>query len=73
MKLYPNPVEYRMAVVYPGMTGLRISNTNGQEIRTIKFGQVNSKVVEVGDLTSGMYFVTALTAKGNHTMQFMKK
>lgn len=73
MKLYPNPAEFRMAVVYPGITGVRISNINGQEIRTIKFGTVNSKVVEVGDLTAGMYFVTALTAKGNHTMQFMKK
>ena len=73
MKLYPNPVDYRMAVVYPEMTGVRISNINGQEIRTLKFGQVNSKVIEVGDLKTGMYFVTAHTPKGNFTMSFLKK
>lgn len=73
MKLYPNPVDYRMAVVYPGMTGVRITNVNGQEIRTLNFGQVNSKVIEVGDLKTGMYFVSALTSKGNFTMSFMKK
>jgi hypothetical protein len=73
MKIYPNPVDHRMAVVYPDMTGVRISNINGQEIRTLKFGHVNSKVIEVGDLKTGMYFVTALTSKGNFTMSFMKK
>lgn len=73
MKLYPNPVDYRMAVVYPGMDGVRISNINGQEIRTIKFGPVSSKVVEVGDLSTGTYFVTALTSRGNFTMPFIKK
>lgn len=73
MKLYPNPAAYRMAVVYPGMTGVKISNINGQEIRTLKFGVVNQKVIEVGDLNPGMYLVTALTGKGNFTMQFMKK
>lgn len=73
MKIYPNPAEHRMAVLYPGMTGLRILNINGQEIRTVKFGAANQKVIEVGDLSSGSYFVTALTAKGNFTMPFIKK
>ena len=73
MKLYPNPVDYRMAVVYPGMTGVRISDLSGREIRTLNFGSVNSKVVEVGDLTTGTYLVTALTSKGNFTMPFIKK
>jgi hypothetical protein len=73
MKLYPNPVDYRMAVVYPEMTGVKISNINGQEIRTVKFGVSNQKVIEVGDLGTGTYFVTALTSKGNFTMPFIKK
>lgn len=73
MKLYPNPVDYRMAVIYPEMTGVRISGINGQEIRTIQFGLINSKVIEVGDLSTGTYFVTALTSKGNFTMPFIKK
>jgi hypothetical protein len=73
MKLYPNPVENRMAVLYPGMTGIKISNINGQEIRTLKFGASTQKVIEVGDLNAGTYFVTAFTPKGNFTMPFIKK
>ncbi len=73
MKLYPNPADHRMAVLYPEMTGLRISGINGQEIRTIKFSTANQKVIEVGDLKTGTYFVTAFTSKGNFTMPFIKK
>lgn len=73
MKIYPNPADFRIAVVYPGMTGVKLSNVSGQEIRTVQFGVTNSKVIEIGDLNPGMYFATALTSKGNFTMQFMKK
>ena len=73
MKLYPNPAENRMAVVYPEMNGVKISNISGQVIRTENFGITHSKVIEVGDLKPGTYFVTALTGKGNFTMPFIKK
>ncbi len=73
MKLYPNPADYRIAVVYPEMTGVRLLNINGQEIRTLNFGLTSSKVVEVGDLATGTYFVTAITSKGDFTMPFVKK
>jgi hypothetical protein len=73
MKLYPNPVDFRMAVQYPGMTGITVSDVLGRQIRSISFPAVDSKVIEVGDLHSGIYFVTAVTAHGNYTMPFMKK
>jgi len=66
MKLYPNPVDYRMAVLYPEMTGVRISNINGQEIRTVKFGVSNQKVIEVGDLITVYIFCYG----SNHERQF---
>ena len=73
MKIYPNPAEHRVAVQYPGMKALKLSNLQGQEIRTINFGIADSKVVEVGDLKPGFYLATAITEKGNFTMQFVKK
>ena len=73
MKIYPNPADHRVAVVYPGMTGIKISNISGQEIRTVNFGVRDSKVLEIGDLNPGVYLATALTQKGNFTMQFIKK
>lgn len=73
MKIYPNPADYRVAVMYPEMTGVKISDIRGQEIKTVRFNRADSKVVEIGELKPGMYFATALTAKGNFTMQFLKK
>ncbi len=73
MKLYPNPVDFRMAVQYPGMTGITVSDLLGRQIRSISFPAVDSKVIEVGDLQTGIYLVTAETAHGEYTMPFMKK
>jgi hypothetical protein len=73
MKIYPNPADYRVAVMYPEMTGVKISNIQGQEMKTVRFDRTDSKVVEIGELKPGLYFATAITAKGNFTMQFLKK
>lgn len=73
MKLYPNPVDFRMAVLYPGMTGITVSDQLGRKIRSISFALTDSKVIEVGDLKTGMYLVTAETLTGKFTMPFMKK
>ncbi len=73
MKIYPNPADHRVAVLYPEIRGVRISNIQGQEIKLLRFDPTNSQVVEIGELKPGMYFMTALTAKGDFTMQFMKK
>ena len=73
MMLYPTPAEFRMAVVYPGMTRIILSDIMGRQIRTLNFPITDSKVIETGDLYTGIYFVTADTRDGRITMRFMKK
>ncbi|MFO7668794.1 MAG: T9SS type A sorting domain-containing protein [Bacteroidales bacterium] len=73
MMLYPTPAEFRMAVVYPGMTAITLSDIMGRKIRTLSFPITDSKVIETGDLNTGIYFVTADTRDGRITMRFMKK
>jgi hypothetical protein len=73
MWLYPTPAEYRMAVNYPGMTGIILSDIMGRKIRSMKFATTDSKVIETGDLKTGIYFVTAETPQGKVTMRFLKK
>jgi len=73
MWLYPTPAEFRMAVQYPGMSGITISDIMGRQIRTMKFAVTDSKVIETGDLKTGIYFLTAETADGKVTMRFLKK
>jgi len=74
MMLYPTPAEYRMGVVYPEMIAITLSDIMGRQIRTLHFPATNSKVIETGDLTTGIYFVTADIRNGEKiTMKFMKK
>ncbi len=74
MMLYPTPAEYRMGVIYPDMIAITISDIMGRQIRTLRFPATNSKVIETGDLATGIYFVTADIRNGEKvTMRFLKK
>jgi hypothetical protein len=73
MMIYPNPADFRTAVVFPGMYSITISDILGKKIRTITFAPRDSKVIEVGDLKTGLYVVTAETATGAYTVPFVKK
>jgi len=73
MMLYPTPATFRMGVVYPGMTGITLHDVMGRHIRTMKFPVTDSKVIETGDLSTGIYFLTADTQDGKVTMRFLKK
>lgn len=73
IKIFPNPVENRMAVQYPDMTGLTISNMLGKTIQSYKFNKTNSKVIELNELSAGIYFISVESGKGNYTSKFMKR
>ena len=73
MWLYPTPAEYRMAVSYPGMTSITVYDIMGKQIRSMTFAPVDSKVIETGDLHTGIYFLTAVSGNDRITMKFMKK
>lgn len=73
MMIYPNPADFRTAVVYPGMYRITVSDILGKKIRTISFAPRDSKVIEVGDLKTGLYVITAETATGAYTLPFVKK
>ncbi|MCF8381392.1 MAG: T9SS type A sorting domain-containing protein [Bacteroidales bacterium] len=73
LKIFPNPVDSRLSVQFPEMTKLTVSNILGKTIKSFDFLTTNSKVIELGDLKSGIYFVTAETRNGNYSTTFMKK
>jgi hypothetical protein len=74
MSLYPNPADFRMAVQCPGMTSITLYDILGKKIRTIRMDTPrDSKVIEVGDLSTGLYVVSAESATGKYTMPFVKK
>lgn len=74
MMLYPTPAEHLMAVKYPdGLTGITLTDVMGRQIRTMNFGLTDNKVINVADLPTGIYFITAETIHGGVTMRFLKK
>lgn len=73
MMLYPTPATFRMGVVYPGMTGISLHDAMGRHIRTLRFPVTDRKVIETGDLATGIYFLTADTPEGKVTMRFLKE
>jgi hypothetical protein len=73
LKVFPNPVDYRLAVMYPEMTGVTVTDVLGKTVKTLAFPMRDNKVVEVGDLSTGVYYVTVETTNGSFTVPFMKK
>lgn len=72
-KTFPNPVENRMAVQFPEMTGLTITDILGRAVKSFKFQTANSKVLELDDLNTGIYFISVESASGFYTSKFVKK
>jgi aminopeptidase YwaD len=75
MKLYPNPVENDLNVKLPQSDGTRISytisNLSGQ---TISKGNLDKDMVNVSQLTTGMYFLQLKTNDGRKgAKSFIKK
>ena len=74
MMLYPTPAEHLMAIKYPdGLTGITLTDVLGRQIRTMNFGVTDNKVINVANLPTGIYFITAETVHGRVTMRFLKK
>jgi hypothetical protein len=71
--IFPNPVDIRMAVNYPEMSKITVSNVLGKTVMTAKFEKTNSKVLEMSELQSGIYFLTVEAASGTFTTKFLKK
>lgn len=73
LRIYPNPVVHRVAVEYPEMTSIKVINLLGKTVESFTFGKANSKVIQLSDLESGMYFISVETSKGIYSAPFMKK
>jgi hypothetical protein len=71
--IFPNPVEIRMAVMYPEMKSITVSNVLGKTVMTSTFEKTNSKVLEMGALQTGIYFLTVEATSGTFTSKFLKK
>jgi len=80
--IVPNPVlnniiELKFGVAYDGWTEVAIVNTSGEVVRRVVTGKIKAGDytvrVDVGDLSSGMYFVTMHSQSYREIKQFILK
>lgn len=73
LEIYPNPVQNRMSLKYPGMTGISVLDIQGKTVKSFKFQITDNKIIELSDLPTGAYIVTAETGEGSYSGSFIKK
>lgn len=73
LKVYPNPAFDKLYVQHPNMTGYTISNMLGQAVERAQFGATGLKTIELGNLRTGIHFITVESNDGIHTTRFIKK
>lgn len=73
LELWPTPAEYRMAVSYPGLSEIAVYDIMGKQLKHLKFSPRDSKVIETGDLKSGIYLLTAVSGNERISVKFVKK
>jgi hypothetical protein len=73
LRVYPNPAENRLHIQHPQMTGFVISNSLGQRVETMNFGETDFRTIEIDRLKSGIHFITVQSRSGVHTTRFIKR
>lgn len=74
--LYPNPTTSQLHIKLPNNQlpeAYTIYNTLGQEIRHVAINNTSDLLLDVTDLTSGLYFITITDDTLTNTLQFIKE
>ena len=71
--LYPNPAEKMLAVRCEGIKRITITNLIGQNLKSFQFKNSDYEVLDLSDLTKGIYFLTLESAEGTATSKFAKE
>ena len=75
LKLYPNPAKDHLTVslsIGEGAKTVRLYNMLGEQIFTSSFNGLQT-IIDVGDLTNGVYFVEVQNEKGVMRKKFVKQ
>jgi hypothetical protein len=74
INLFPNPAQNELMIDLNKYTGatIRISNMQGQQLKTIKTTDQRLNTVNITDLPAGMYLVDITTPTGHAVKKFSK-
>jgi lysozyme len=70
--IYPNPAQDELTIVTPQKSTLEILNIEGQIIKTINSTEKQT-IIDLSDLSRGVYIIKAKTEKGIAVKKFIKE
>lgn len=73
MKLMPNPASHSVTVTASELTEVKLTDLSGRLIRSLVPANSDRAVLEVADLPSGIYLVTAIDAEGTVQVERLMK
>jgi len=71
--LYPDPAEEMINVRCEGLKRIAITNLTGQNIKSFQFQHSDFEVLDISDLTRGIYFMTLESVTGTVCSKFVKE
>lgn len=73
MKLMPNPASHSVTVMATELTEVKLTDLSGRLIRSLVPATSDRAVIEVADLPSGIYLITAIDAEGTAQVERLMK
>jgi hypothetical protein len=73
LTIYPNPAEEKIAVKYEGIKRIAITNLIGQNVKSFQFQKSDHEVLDISDLSRGIYFLTVESSAGTASSKFAKE
>jgi hypothetical protein len=71
--IYPNPAKERIAVRCEGLKRIAITNLTGQSVKSFQFQDSDYEVLDVSDLTRGIYFLILESTNGTVSSKIAKE
>jgi hypothetical protein len=71
--IYPNPAEEKIAVEGEGINRITITNLIGQNVKSLLFQKSDYEVLDISDLSRGIYFLTVESSTGTGCSKFAKE
>lgn len=71
-RVFPNPVINSVTIQSADMKKLTVSDLLGRTLKTYQLQNENSKVIDMNNFRSGIYFISVETSKGNFSSKLIK-
>lgn len=73
LTIYPNPAAEKIAVKCEGINRITITNLIGQNVKSFQFQKSDQAVLDIADLTRGIYFLTVESSAGTASSKFARE